>query len=283
MIIGIIGNGFVGGAVSNGLSYVRGDNSDIRIYDVNPEKQTHTFDETIQSDFVFVCLPTPMESAEGGNCNLVHIENFFSSVPESNSSTFIIKSTVPVGTTDRLCREYPHLKIVHNPEFLTAANANEDFINADRTVIGGKEEWVHPVKEMYEKMFSDIPVVTMSSSESECVKYFANCFLATKVMVFNEMKLLADEIEGVNYDNVMRGVISDRRIGKSHYEVPGPDGDYGFGGTCFPKDINALIHIMQDKGLVPLVLKSVWEQNKNYRNHWDWADNESAVLKGIKQ
>ena len=132
-------------------------------------------------------------------------------------------------------------------------------------------------------MFSDIPVVTMSSSESECVKYFANCFLATKVMVFNEMKLLADEIEGVNYDNVMRGVISDRRIGKSHYEVPGPDGDYGFGGTCFPKDINALIHIMQDKGLVPLVLKSVWEQNKNYRNHWDWADNESAVLKGIKQ
>lgn len=68
-------------------------------------------------------------------------------------------------------------------------------------------------------------------------------------------------------------------IGKSHYDVPGPDGEYGFGGTCFPKDINSLINIMLENKVNPLIMKSVWEQNKNYRTHWDWADQTSAVLK----
>jgi UDPglucose 6-dehydrogenase len=111
--------------------------------------------------------------------------------------------------------------------------------------------------------------------------------LAAKVMVFNEMCTLCDSINNkvmfnpslsLDYDVIMSGVISDNRIGKSHYEVPGPDGDYGFGGTCFPKDINALISIMEDNDIDPIVLKSIWEQNKNYRRDWDWSDNKSAVL-----
>ena len=126
--------------------------------------------------------------------------------------------------------------------------------------------------------FPDTPIYTMKSSESEAVKYFANCFLAAKVMVFNEMRVLCDAINNIDYDTIMSGVISDNRIGKSHYNVPGPDGDYGFGGTCFPKDINALISIMEDNGMNPIVLKSIWEQNKNYRSNWDWANNKSAVL-----
>ena len=273
--IGIIGNGFVGGAVANGLKSF----ADIRIYDALKERSTHHYNDVIFSDFIFVCLPTPMVDVEGGKCNLSIVEEFFSTLPSICDGIFIIKSTVPIGTTKKLCKKYPHLKIIHNPEFLTAANANEDFINADRTVIGGKDEWTEPLCGFYEICFPDIPVITMKSTESECVKYFANCFLASKVMVFNEMKVLVDKINDINYDTIMSGVISDSRIGNSHYDVPGPDGNYGFGGTCFPKDINSLIHTMEEYKLDPIILKSVWKQNKNYRNKWDWADFESAVLK----
>jgi len=272
--IGIIGNGFVGGAVANGLKNF----CEVRIYDTDEERRTHTYTDVVFSDFVFVCLPTPMVDMEGGKCNLSILENFFEELPTICEGTFIIKSTVPIGTTEKLCIKYPHLKIVHNPEFLTAANAKEDFVNADRHVIGGKEEWVSDVEDFYKMCYPDIPVFTMKSSESECVKYFANCFLAAKVMVFNEMRVLVDNVEGVDYDSVMQGVISDRRIGNSHYNVPGPDGDYGFGGTCFPKDINALIHTMMENNMNPLVMKSIWEQNKNYRKNWDWAESTSAVL-----
>ena len=271
--IGIVGNGFVGGAVANGLKPF----ADIRIYDALKERSTHHYNDVIFSDFIFVCLPTPMVDIEGGKCNLSIVEKFFEELPSICHGIFIIKSTVPIGTTKKLCEQYPHLKIIHNPEFLTAANANEDFINADRTVLGGKEEWVSQLIPLYKK-FPHIPIFTMNSTESECVKYFSNCFLAAKVMVFNEMKMLCNEMDEVDYNFLIDGVISDTRIGNSHYDAPGPDGEYGFGGTCFPKDINSLIHTMEKHGVNPLVLKSVWEQNKNYRELWDWAENSSAVM-----
>ncbi|MAH43676.1 hypothetical protein CL614_08230 [archaeon] len=271
--VGIIGNGFVGGAVANGFKPF----ADIRIYDALKERSTHHYNDVIFSDFIFVCLPTPMVDVEGGKCNLSIVEEFFSTLPSICEGIFVIKSTVPIGTTKKLCEQYPHLKIIHNPEFLTSENANEDFINADRTVIGGKGEWVSRIIPLYEN-FKNTPILTMNSTESECVKYFANCFLATKLMVFNEMKMLCNEIEEVDYNFLIDGVISDTRIGNSHYNAPGPDGEYGFGGTCFPKDINSLIYTMEKHGVNPLVLKSVWEQNKNYREFWDWIEHSSAVM-----
>ena len=272
--IGIIGNGFVGNAVAKGFEK----SSVVRIYDIDSSKSTDTLINTIRSDYIFVCLPTPMTKAEGGECNLSILKNFF--VEASSIITdgiFIIKSTVPVGTVDDIVKQYPDLKIVHNPEFLTASNAEQDFVEADRHVIGGTSELTNNVKQLYENYFPNTPVYTMRAKESEAVKYFANCFLASKVMIFNEMRLLCDELTDVNYDKIIDGVASDNRIGFSHTQVPGPDGDYGFGGTCFPKDINALIHTMEDLDIDPLVLKSVWKQNKNLRKKWDWSNNESAV------
>ena len=96
-------------------------------------------------------------------------------------------------------------------------------------------------------------------------------------MFFNECRLLVDEYRSIDWETVRKGVIADPRIGESHTNVPGPDGDYGFGGTCFPKDINALIETMTKHGIHPMVLNAVWEQNKAIRLNWDWADNESAV------
>ena len=273
--IGIVGNGFVGNAVAKGF---QDKVSEVRIYDIDEGKSTHSYLNTMVSDYIFVCLPTPMIDAEGGECNLSTIENFFEELPTTIDGIIIIKSTVPVGTTERLSSKYPYLKIVHNPEFLTANNAEDDFINSDRHIIGGKNGHLLWVTGLYKACFPAIPVISMKSEESELVKYFSNCFLASKVMIFNEMKNLCDIIHGVDYNNVIGGVILDERIGKSHTMVPGPDGEYGFGGTCFPKDINALIHTMEENGMNPLVLKSVWEQNKNYRLNWDWAENTSAVL-----
>jgi len=273
--IGIVGNGFVGNAVAKGF---QDKVNEIRIYDIDEDKSTHGYLETLISDYIFVCLPTPMKHEEGAECNISIVDNFFEELPSTIEGIIIIKSTVPIGTTERLTQKYPHLKIVHNPEFLTAANAEDDFVNADRHIVGGDEILIDWVGRMYKACFPSVPVFLMDSKESEAVKYFANSFLATKVMVFNEMKSLCDQIEGIDYDTVISGVVADSRIGNSHTSVPGPDGEYGFGGTCFPKDINALIHTMRENDVDPLVLDAVWKQNKNYRGLWDWSENISAVM-----
>tara|TARA_R100001594_G_scaffold150641_1_gene213017 strand:+ start:6792 stop:7667 length:876 start_codon:yes stop_codon:yes gene_type:complete len=285
MNIGVIGNGFVGNAVAAGFSYYTGDKVSIKIYDVDPEKSTHTYTETVFSDYVFVCLPTPMCDEEGGECNLSIIEDFFEELPTTAEGVFIIKSTVPIGTTKSLCEKYPHLKIVHNPEFLTAKNAEYDFLNTDRHVIGGEKDLVESVSNLYKACFpisvgcegTTVPIYKMTSDESEAVKYFANTYLASKVILFNEMKLLCDSMN-MNWDGVRKGVISDKRVGISHTQVPGPDGELGFGGICFAKDINALLQTMEENDVNPIVMKSVWEQNKNIREDWDWANIKSAVL-----
>jgi len=272
--IGVIGNGFVGNAVAKGFQ----DKLEVRIYDVDKEKATHSYMDALMSDYIFVCLPTPMVSIEGGKCNLSILEDFFNDIPSTIDGTFIIKSTVPIGTTDKFIKRYPYLKIIHNPEFLTAINAEYDFINSDRHVIGGDRRIAYGLEKIYEYCFPGTPVYIMKSNESEAVKYFSNCFLASKVMLFNEMKILCDNIKGTDYNTIIEAVVSDSRIGESHTSVPGPDGEYGFGGTCFPKDINALIHTMKEYGVDPLILESVWEQNKRYRLNWDWAENKSAVM-----
>jgi UDPglucose 6-dehydrogenase len=173
--------------------------------------------------------------------------------------------------------------LVHCPEFLTAANAKYDFVNADRTVIGSpylregiEEKYSEMAKELFLKVFPDIPVYTMTSCESEMVKYTANCFLATKVGFFNMIFTLGNKL-GLDYNRVLEGVLSDPRIGKSHTAVPGPDGDYGFGGTCFPKDVNAMITTLQNNHISSYILESVWRDNMKFRTNWDWANNTSAV------
>ena len=118
----------------------------------------------------------------------------------------------------------------------------------------------------------------MKSDESESVKYIANCFFATKVSFFNEIYTLIESL-GLDWHSIINGVMSDRRIGQSHFQVPGHDGDKGFGGTCFPKDINALIKTFEKNGLDPKLLKSAWDVNLDVRSDLDWSRSESAVKK----
>ena len=279
-MISVIGNGFVGSAVAYGFSQFQP-----KVYDVDPQRSKYSLKEALEQEFIFVCLPTPMISVEGGKANLSMLYSFFESISnETVDGVFIIKSTVPVGTTKQLQKSFPQFKFVHNPEFLTAANAKNDFVNADRTVIGGSDVTaLQSVLELYQSHFPNIPIHVMTSDESELVKYTANCFLAVKTMFFNEIKLLSETFEA-DYSKIIAGVTADKRIGVSHTRVPGPDGDYGFGGTCFPKDINALIHTIgsveqsQERKASSDILKAVWERNKQVRSNWDWATSKSAVV-----
>lgn len=271
--IGIIGNGFVGNALYQNIKKY----FSTVVYDVDTNKCLNTYDEVINSNIVFVCLPTPMKDANGGDCNLSILKNFFINLPKNINSIFAIKSTIPIGTTKLLKELRSDLKIIHNPEFLTAANAVEDFKNSERNIIGGNIEDCMIVESVLRIILPNAKNILTTSDESEAIKYFANTFLATKVTYFNMAYDLSLKL-GMNYDNIISGVCSDSRIGFSHSKTPGPDGDRGFGGTCFPKDINALIYTFEKNELNSNILKQVWEYNKSIRKNWDWAGNKSAVL-----
>jgi UDPglucose 6-dehydrogenase len=270
--IGIIGNGFVGNALYVNFK----EKYNTLVYDKDPTKSVNTYHDTINCDIVFVCLPTPMKSAEGGDCNLSIIQSFFQDLPANIKSLFVIKSTVPVGTTKSLKQLRPDLRIIHNPEFLTAINAAKDFKNSYRNVIGGTREEAQPLLQLMQEMFPQASNYVVDSNESEMIKYFANTYLATKVAYFNMVYDMCKKLDA-NYKNVVDGVCSDTRIGFSHTSVPGYDGDRGFGGTCFPKDINALIKTYESLNMDCDILKEVWQYNKKIRTNWDWADSKSAV------
>jgi UDPglucose 6-dehydrogenase len=191
---------------------------------------------------------------------------------EGDDKVVVIKSTVPPGTTKRLqliTRDC--CSIIFNPEFLTEANHIEDFKNQKRIILGGDncKEALTKVKSMYMKQFPSVPYVLCGSLEAELTKYFCNCFLATKVSFANEMKQYCDAL-GADYDRVVESSVYDDRVGKSHLSVPGPDGQLGFGGSCFPKDINALIHSMKAKNVNPSLLSAVWQKNLEVRPGKDW-------------
>lgn len=276
--IGIIGGGFVGNALYQNFK----NRFHTKIYDIDESKRTHQRSDVLDSPIIFVCLPTPMIDKNGGACNLSILDNFFESLPGSPfglTKIIVIKSTVPIGTTKKYQDLRKDLNIIHNPEFLTAANAVEDFKNTERHVLGGNIEHCKQVEKILKEITPNARNILVSSNESEAIKYFANTFLATKVGYFNMVHDLSLKLN-MNYDNIISGVCSDSRIGISHTKTPGPDGDRGFGGTCFPKDINALIKTYEENDLSCNILKELWEYNKKIRTNWDWAESKSAVYKG---
>jgi len=276
MKIGVIGNGFVGSAITEGFKLHC---EELCVYDSAPEKATHTLEETAASDLIFISVPTPMRDLQSRQADLSILHSVFSELNTLEcKAVLIIKSTVPVGTTAEIQRKYTNLKICHSPEFLTARKAKIDFITPSRNIVGytNNKAAAELLRDLYEKRFPGTSCLVMSSSESEMVKYIANCFFATKVSFFNEMYLLAQKLD-LNWQSLLEGVLSDGRIGVSHYDVPGHDGDFGFGGTCFPKDINALINLMKDNGIDPHVLEGAWKQNTRVRKNKDWETNPSAL------
>ena len=279
MRIGIVGNGFVGSAIIHGfVLHV----DDILIYDNDSSKSTHSLQEIAQqSDVAFICVPTPM--FETGECDLSIVEDVVSEVcsfsDRNKDLVVVIKSTVVPGTVESLSEKFPNIDFVFNPEFLTERRARLDFINTSRVVLGGTSKIaLEKVESLYRIRFPHVKIVKTDFGTAQLIKYMANCFFATKISFMNEMKQICDAIDG-NWDEAMDGFISDGRIGNSHIDVPGHDGNLGFGGKCFPKDINAMISKSLELGINPTVMIAAWEKNLEVRDDLDWLRIKGAVSK----
>ena len=258
-VIGIIGNGFVGEA----LAFAFSSSYKVKVYDVIKKKSIDSLESTLNSDFVFVCLPTPMNS--DGSQDLTFIEDFFSKNFKYENPIYIIKSTILPGTTKSLSLKYPNLKIIFSPEFLTARNAKLDIITQSRIIIGSeKKNLSNEVEKLFNDRFKNKNIIKTDTITAEYIKYMNNNFFATKVSLMNEFYRFA-KILGVNWEEALNGFVSDQRIGDSHLDVPGPDGKLGFGGACFPKDINAFIKFSKKNKINMNILEAAWKTNLEVR------------------
>lgn len=268
--VGIIGNGFVGEAQAFAFAPV----TDLRIYDLNKLKSTHSKKDIDDCEFVFVCVPTPMR--KNGSQDLSYIYEVFESASEK--PIYIIKSTVVPGTTKTLSAKFTKLKIVFSPEFLTERTSKLDMLTQSRVVIGSENAQIsESVKLLYNKRFMNRNIIETNSITAEFIKYMNNTFFATKVSIMNEFKLLGDKI-GVDWIDALNGFASDGRVGDSHLHVPGPDGKLGYGGTCFPKDVNALLNYAKLNKINLNTIEGGWKTNLEIRPERDWEKSKGRAV-----
>ena len=178
----------------------------------------------------------------------------------------VVKSTVPPGSTDSWNQKFSNtgLRVVFNPEFLTERSALDDMRNQNKIIIGGEMPYINRVKQVFRMAFPDVPIIKTTAKTAEMVKYIINNFFTVKVAFANEMYQICEAL-GVDYDKVIEYATYDRRMEKTHLNVPGPDGHFGYGGHCFPKDINAMIKVAESLGVDAKMLKSAWEKNLEIR------------------
>lgn len=276
MNIGVIGLGFVGTAVLKGFETI----TKVLTYDITKEcTEKSVGDVANNSSVVFICVPTPMNP--DGTCNTGIVESVLREISTSGSSPIcVLKSTITPGTTKRLANQFPNLTICFNPEFLTEKNYINDFLSQVNIILGyvNNIREVKVVNDLYRERFEEANIIIINSDEAEMVKYVANTFLATKVAYLNEIWQICQKT-GINYDHMITVLNQDERLGSTHWNVPGHDGKFGFGGTCFPKDINALIQFGNINGQNTPLLNAVWQKNLEMRPERDWElDKGRAVI-----
>jgi len=272
--VGVLGNGFVGEAISFAFSSV----ADMYVFDTDPSRSLDDIESVHQCDFVFVCAPTPMY--EDGSQDLSYVQSAFEKA--SDKPIYILKSTVLPGTTEELSRKYSNFKIIFSPEFLTERTAKLDMLTQSRIILGGDLSLTEKAKVLFEKRFKIKNIIQTDSKTAELTKYMNNTFFATKVSIMNEFKLLCDKI-GANWEDALRGFVSDGRIGDSHLNVPGHDGKLGYGGTCFPKDVNALLSFSKKHEIELNTIKGGWKTNLKVRVKKDWEEKEGRSVSFKKQ
>ena len=268
-MVSIVGLGFVGSAMYEsfelkGVKQLYG-------YDKYKNGGIGSFDECLNSEICFLALPTPF-SYEENKYDKKAIESVCKDLEKYNyKGLVVLKSTVEPETTDKLSLKY-NLKMVHNPEFLTARTAFVDFHNQNHIVLGKGtnclDEDLNIVKKFYKKYYPLASISLCNSIESESMKSFVNCFYSVKIQFFNELYLLCQK-NNSDYNKVRELMLRNGWINSMHTDVPGPDGRLSYGGLCFPKDTNALLRYMNEKKIPSQVLNAVINERNEMRNDHD--------------
>lgn len=249
----IIGHGFVGKAVDAGFNDPR-----IEKNIIDPLYGTRLEDLPNDIELACICLPTPMGDDRSINADLVCEAATW--LYENTNALIVVKSTV----TPDVLPVYPN-RFVYNPEFLAERNAVEEFLNPTIHVFGGNEIDCDQLKKYYDDYSAcrQCPTHYTTPEEASFIKYGINCFLASKVMWFNQFAEVIHKSDA-RYSRVINAMIDDPRIGASHTTVPGFDGKHGFGGACFPKDTSAFLHYANDFSILEEVINANNEVRKKY-------------------
>jgi len=277
--LGIVGNGYVGKATQ----LLKGELIECIAYDKDPEKcdpKGTTLQDLKKCDFIFVCVPTPMRS--NGVCDLSIVKSAIKDLTRNGvrKNKIVLRSTVPVGTCEKL-------KVHFMPEFLTERNWREDFYNNNLWVFGHDTVVDSGVVEKLNNLICNAleqgsikngDTTFVSTRTAEFIKYGRNSFLAVKVSLFNEFSEFCWK-NNIPYDTAAKLIGIDERIGMSHTSVPGPDGHRGYGGTCFPKDVNSMLHQLKKSKTNSIVLKAAEKRNITVdRTEKDWEKNKGRAV-----
>lgn len=283
MDIGIIGVGVVGGATAEIFKKVH----HLHLYDKFKEKynsEKNLEDVVKNSEVIFICVPTPMKVTGDIDYSSVYnsinqlCDRYENDSKNKKDILITIRSTAVSGTTDRLANIYPIFRFAFNPEFLREKYAVEDMEKTDRVVIGANDDKSsEQLQQIYKPLFPNAQYSIVTRKEAEMIKYAANVTLASQVMIANEIYQICKAV-GVDYEIVKKNILLDKRIG-TNINVPGPDGDFGFGGKCFPKDLKALIRLSEEHEHNPYLLQEIWRRNGELRKNKDWLNITGATSK----
>jgi len=289
--VGIIGQGFVGGAMrayfDRPVSGESGEKFNIVTYDKYTGGDIKNVIE--KAEVVFVCVPTPMRKT--GECYTGIVESVLQDIVDTaklvgrNMDTFVVcvKSTVWPGFTEEMKQRYPGMRLCFSPEFLTEKNAAGDMIASNRIVVGGEMDDASVVLQFF--LVQDAArvddgrcmLIRVEATVAEMVKLYTNGILFTKVLFSNEVYQLCKRL-GIDYDDVRLVSCVDPRIGPSHTMVPGPDGFLGAGGHCFPKDMHNLKFIAEKVDVPEKMFSTVLQRNNELREEKDWEKMEDRAV-----
>jgi len=260
--IGVIGFGVVGSAVANGF------NSHLPVYVYDKFKEGHDtlYDTVNKSDVLFVCVPTPTVNNEQD------LSDIYSCIADIDGvaidkKLIVIKSTIVPGTTRALSLKYPQHEFIFNPEFLTARTAMKDFLHQKQIIIGYNvfTENTENIFHFYSDRFIASPIKFASWETAELTKYMCNCMYALKVTAANQIYDAAKYLD-VDYDDVKKLCLSNGWMSPMHLDVPGPDGNLGYSGVCFPKDMKAFVTWGKENGVDLSLFGKADSINNNIRD-----------------
>ena len=270
--IGIIGLGFVGSAAAKSFK-LKG--AEVYGYDKYKNGGIGNINDILNCNIVFLCLPTWYNESMKSYDKSAIYEVCIQLQARQFNGIVVIKSTVEPETTNNLAKEFPLLRLTHNPEFLTARTAFEDFHNQIHIVLGkgpqATNEDMCLLRDFYATYYPEAEISLCSAIESESMKIMCNSFYASKIMLFNEYYLLCEK-NGANFNIIKDLMLKNKWINPMHTQVPGHDEKLGYGGACFPKDTTALLNYMKSKKICSKILESVIKKRNELRD-----DNANIV------